>query len=62
MHNKTNKKICITVIMILAMLISFTKIVFATGLEDPTTIITGPDMTGVGTLFNGIYSCNNTRN
>lgn len=52
MHNKTKKKICVTIIMILLTLISFTNIVCATGLDDPTTIISGPDMTGVGTLFN----------
>lgn len=52
MHNKTKKKICITIIMTLVLLTCFTKFVCATGLDDPTTIISGPDMTGVGTLFN----------
>lgn len=51
-NNKIKKKICITIIMILLILLSFIKIVCAAGLDDPTSIVTGPDMTGVGTLFN----------
>ena len=52
MHNKTKKKIFITTIISILLLCCFSKLVFATGLEDPTSIVTGPDMTGVGTLFN----------
>ena len=52
MHNKTKKKIFITTISSILLLCCFSKLVFATGLEDPTSIVTGPDMTGVGTLFN----------
>ena len=52
MHNKTKKKIFITTISSILLLCCFSKLVFATGLEDPTTIVTGPDRTGVGTLFN----------
>ncbi len=52
MHNKTKKKIFITIISSILLLCYFCKLVFATGLEDPTSIVTGPDMTGVKTLFN----------
>lgn len=50
MHNKTKKKIFITIIITLAFLSCFTKLVLATGIDDPTTLISGPDSTGVGEL------------
>lgn len=51
MHNKTKKKIFITIISSILLLCCFSKLVLAAGLDDPTSIVTGPDMTGVGTLF-----------
>lgn len=52
MHNKTKKKICITIMIALCLITGLSKIILATGIDDPTAIISGPDMTGVGTLFN----------
>lgn len=51
MHNKIKKKVCITIIIALFLISCFAKFVLATGLDNPTTIISGPDMVGVGTLY-----------
>ena len=50
MHRKTKKKIVITIINVILLLCCFSKLAFATGIDDPTSLISGPDSTGVGEL------------
>lgn len=50
MH-KTKKKICITIIVALFLIVGLARIVLATGLDDPTTLVSVPDTVGVGTLY-----------